>query len=161
MLLNENLFENSSFNIIRKFGKRWFEDKNTYDIVSVETKDGKKLTLGQKIGDDYVTGFDPESNTVYLNEDPNVDGGRDYSVDDILNESVSPNNAMKSSVNEDKDSFINKPKHLQTYEFDRDGEHISVQYDAKDKTYGYQKSKDGKSEMGNIDPKYIKKFLEK
>ena len=66
----------------RKFNKKWIEDEN-WDIVEVKSGE-KSLKKGEKIGDVYVTGFNPDSNTVYLDEDPEIDGGSDYSADDVF-----------------------------------------------------------------------------
>lgn len=78
----------------RKFKKQWIADKDG-NIVEVRYN-GKSIKVGDKVGEDedgikadYVTGFDPETNTVWLDEDPNMrDGGRDYSVEDIFGEAL-------------------------------------------------------------------------
>ena len=67
---------------IRKYKKTWVENE-AGDIVAVKTKNFT-IRVGDKIGDDYVTGLEPETNTVYLYEDPDVDGGRDYAVEDVI-----------------------------------------------------------------------------
>ena len=66
----------------RKFGKKWISNKEG-DIIEVQFE-GKSLKLGDKVGEDFVTGFNPSTNTVYLDEDPNTDGGRDYAVEDVI-----------------------------------------------------------------------------
>lgn len=68
---------NQSGSKISKWGYDWTND-------SVKHKDGRTIKIGDKIGDDFVTGINPETNTVFLNEDPNVDGGRDYSAEDLF-----------------------------------------------------------------------------
>lgn len=78
----ESVSEIQSESIIKKYDKYWIEDDNG-DIVAVKVGE-KVIKLGDKVQDDYVTGFEPETNTIYLNEDPNVDGGRDYDVEDVL-----------------------------------------------------------------------------
>ena len=65
------------------WGHEWTEDEDG-DVIQVKTKSGKVIKLGDKDSTgDYVTGFDPETNSIYLDEDPNVDGGRDYAVEDV------------------------------------------------------------------------------
>ena len=61
---------------------QWNEDENG-EVISVTYK-GKTLSKGDKVADDYVTGFNPETNTIFLDEDPEVDGGRDYSAEDVF-----------------------------------------------------------------------------
>jgi hypothetical protein len=68
--------------VIKKFNKKWIEDKDG-DIIEVRVGE-KSIKKGDKVGDDFVTGFNPETNTIYLDEDPEVDGGRDYDVETVL-----------------------------------------------------------------------------
>lgn len=57
------------------------------------------------------------------------------------------------------DDFLNNPYHLQTYEFDSDGYHYTIQYNARENTYGYGRTKNGEFEMGNISKGQIIKLL--
>lgn len=73
----KKLTENLNKNIFSKDGN------------SVTTKSGRVLKVGDKVKDGrYITGFDPDTNTVFLDEDPDTDGGADYSVEDIEDELV-------------------------------------------------------------------------
>lgn len=64
------------------FDKEWVYDKD-HEVIEVRC-DGKSLKKGEKIGSEYVTGFNPDTNTVFLDEDPEVLGGSDYSVEDVF-----------------------------------------------------------------------------
>ncbi|WP_300924534.1 hypothetical protein [uncultured Clostridium sp.] len=86
---------------LTKFNKKWIEGDN-YEYVAVKVNE-RIIKKGDKVGNDYVTGFDPSTNTVYLDEDPNVDGGRDYSVEDVLS-FIDRNNHIDESLNEDATS---------------------------------------------------------
>ena len=80
--------------IIRKFNKKWIEDE---DGIITEVRIGEKsIKKGDKVGDDFVTGFNPETNTIYLDEDPEVDGGRDYDVETVLS-------FLEETLNESED----------------------------------------------------------
>lgn len=56
------------------------------------SQDGKAVTYNGvtlKVGDQidkglFITGFNPETNSVFIDEDPNIDGGADYSVEDVF-----------------------------------------------------------------------------
>ena len=91
--------------IIRKFNKKWIEDE---DGIITEVKIGEKsIKKGDKVGDDFVTGFNPETNTIYLDEDPEVDGGRDYDVETVLSFLEETLNESEDIENIDQDPLEN------------------------------------------------------
>lgn len=60
---------------VRKFNKSWVENDNG-DILSVKTKNGNIIKVGDKIQGYEVTELDPTTNSVILE-------GSDYSVEDV------------------------------------------------------------------------------
>lgn len=107
--------------ISRKWGHTWFFNDQG-DVTKVRTKDGTLLPLGFKIkGGYFINGFDPTTNTVFISQSTDVDGGDDYAVEDVV-EMIKHPVTDEAKLNEEIENKIYRV----TYVVDKDANIFSA-----------------------------------
>ena len=70
-----------------KYTKTEWGSQFSEDGRSAITSKGHRIEKGMQLpSGDYVTGFDPDTHTIFIDEDPGVEGGRDYDIEDLDDE---------------------------------------------------------------------------
>ena len=99
---------NKLFPLSKAISESLNKNKFSKDGNSVTTINGKVLKVGDRVKDGrYITGFDSDTNTVFLDADPDVDGGADYDIEDVedeLIESSTKNDTLESATKKHKRS---------------------------------------------------------